>query len=135
MFICINRPNLYYLSLCAKFRTENQMAHSQDPKSHPSILCRAGCGFFGAQNTGGFCSKCFKTQSAPPQDLAADLTPDVPTSLGANWGFAKHFEQKPPVFWAPKNPQPARHKMEGCDFGSCEWAIWFSVLNLAQRDK
>ena len=62
------------------------MAHSQDPKSHPSILCRNGCGFFGAQNTGGFCSKCFKTQSAPPQDLATEITPipDVTTSLGAN---------------------------------------------------
>ena len=80
-----NRP-IYLFYFSAKFRTELQMAHSQDPKSHPSILCRAGCGFFGAQNTDGFCSKCFKAQSAPPQDLATEMTslPDGMTSLGAN---------------------------------------------------
>eukprot|EP00800_Vazella_pourtalesii_P009601 TRINITY_DN2414_c0_g1_i1.p1 TRINITY_DN2414_c0_g1~~TRINITY_DN2414_c0_g1_i1.p1 ORF type:complete len:186 (+),score=32.69 TRINITY_DN2414_c0_g1_i1:53-610(+) len=83
------------------------MAHSQDPKSHPSILCRAGCGFFGAQNTGGFCSKCFKTQSAPPQDLAADLTPDVPTSLGANKPINKPtLPANPPSLDAGKQHQP-----------------------------
>ena len=66
------------------------MAHSQDANqgihSQPSILCRAGCGFFGSPNTDGFCSKCFKDHTKPRDGIASAVgaTPIPETILGAN---------------------------------------------------
>ena len=79
------------LSLCRCSGEMEPNSESQDYPSSSTMMCRAGCGFYGSASNDGMCSKCFKDtlkrkqqNPSPTQVVSAAHMTAGKESLGNN---------------------------------------------------